>query len=459
MTPLRRNRVLNGKTIQLLSGKGKRLFNKLTCASESSEYANWRQEFLRKRLRVSFRVGFPCFLTFAIVTFYDALFPLKEMAHIPQEIKSIFLLGISINALLLLACFVFQNTWGDRYPAVMFLLLCWSCTIVPQIIGTIKGIPYPDFATWRFAFITQAIFVPVCWRLHLISQLVTIGYYLIVNSALGLTTFVDQPIYNIEILLSLFWYCFIGDLGVYLYEKLQKAEFESRRELRVFLHSVSHDLRNPVLGTSIVLENMLKKSSNGQVTVSDTIIERLLQASDRQLNLLNSLVEAHETEVSGITLKTLPIELIQVVKAVISDLDPILTKNKVILNNKISAELPLINADATQLWRVFSNLIANALKHNPPGISLTLNAVVEGKIIYCTVQDNGVGIPPSQCDRLFELYSRGSRARYMPGLGLGLYLCKQIITAHGGEIGVISHLGEGSTFWFTLPLVWSNFLD
>jgi signal transduction histidine kinase len=67
-----------------------------------------------------------------------------------------------------------------------------------------------------------------------------------------------------------------------------------------------------------------------------------------------------------------------------------------------------------------------------------------------------VGIIQAQQKRLFQLYSRGARARYMPGLGLGLYLCQQIIKAHGGEIGVESQLDRGSTFWFTLPCCSEN---
>ena len=136
-----------------------------------------------------------------------------------------------------------------------------------------------------------------------------------------------------------------------------------------------------------------------------------------------------------------------------------------------------------------SNLIGNALKHNPHEIELTLEASVvepaqkckrerggsrdrtekllmqqhvqsqiqaqiqpQVPMLLCMVQDTGIGIAPQQCHQLFELYARGVQARYMPGLGLGLYLCKQIIEAHGGEIGVVSQVGEGATFWFTVPL-------
>ena len=73
-------------------------------------------------------------------------------------------------------------------------------------------------------------------------------------------------------------------------------------------------------------------------------------------------------------------------------------------------------------------------------------------MIRIEVADNGVGIPPKQRSKLFELYARGDRARYMPGLGMGLYLCQQIIQAHQGEIGFETNCDRGSTFWFTLPL-------
>jgi signal transduction histidine kinase len=72
-------------------------------------------------------------------------------------------------------------------------------------------------------------------------------------------------------------------------------------------------------------------------------------------------------------------------------------------------------------------------------------------MIRCTVEDNGVGIERSHCDLLFERYVRGSRTRSI-GVGLGLYLCRQIITAHGGQIGVNSMPVTGTTFWLTLPL-------
>jgi signal transduction histidine kinase len=75
---------------------------------------------------------------------------------------------------------------------------------------------------------------------------------------------------------------------------------------------------------------------------------------------------------------------------------------------------------------------------------------VEGEKVRCAIADNGVGIEQQQCDRLFDLYYRGASSRSLSGIGLGLYLCRQIIKAHGGEIGVISSPGQGTTFWFTL---------
>ncbi|MEA5623215.1 ATP-binding protein [Nostoc sp. UHCC 0251] len=226
---------------------------------------------------------------------------------------------------------------------------------------------------------------------------------------------------------------------------------ETEEELRIFFHAVSHDLRNPVLGTLMVLKNLLARPEEN-ISISRSILERMIQSSDRQLNLINSLMEAHVSEMQGVVLQRQAVQLLAVVEAAIADLEPLLEQNQATLTNLVSADLPLVNADPTQLWRVFSNLIVNALKHNAPGLLLTINATRKGEMIYCTVSDNGVGISQQQSDRLFDLYFRGASIRNSVSLGLGLYLCKQIINAHGGEIGVNSASDAGATFWFTLPI-------
>lgn len=231
--------------------------------------------------------------------------------------------------------------------------------------------------------------------------------------------------------------------------------------LRVFFHAVSHDLRNPVLGTLMVLRNLLNGGVGNQgndstfsvptsLPIPRSTLERMLQSSERQLNLINSLMEAHVSEIQGIALQRKPINLYDVVEDTVADLDAILRDNQATFTNLIKPDLPLVDGDSFQLWRVFSNLIGNSVKHNPPGLSITVDAVEKGNIIYCTVSDNGVGMTKQQCERLFDLYFRGGNVRSSLSLGLGLYLCKQIIKAHGGDIGVKSRPNEGATFWFSL---------
>jgi signal transduction histidine kinase len=243
---------------------------------------------------------------------------------------------------------------------------------------------------------------------------------------------------------------------------LETLEVELRRQLNLFLHAVSHDLRNPVIGTSLVLTN-LKTQSGETLAVPRKVLERMSESNQRQLDLINSLIDSHATELWGIALVSQPIALSQLVAGAIADLQPILDKERTQLENRVPPELPLVKADSLQLIRVYQNLIANAIKHNPPGLVLILEAQLDtqldtqpdsqsqGPQLRCTVTDNGIGIQPDQCEKLFDPYFRGSQTPRSVGLGLGLYLCRQIIQAHGGTIGVQSELNKGTTFWFTLP--------
>ena len=140
------------------------------------------------------------------------------------------------------------------------------------------------------------------------------------------------------------------------------------------------------------------------------------------------------------------------VQDILEDLEPLLVRNQATVCNLLPANLPPLIADPQQLEQVFKNLITNALKHNAPGLQLTLKATVEDQQIRCSVEDNGVGMGPEVCDRLFKLYVRGLDNPHLTGIGLGLYLCRQIITAHGGRVGVESVPGTGAKFWFVLPL-------
>lgn len=252
--------------------------------------------------------------------------------------------------------------------------------------------------------------------------------------------------------------------------KQKYTELQELNRLKdIFFHAVSHDLRTPVMGWLMVLKNLLDggistlPSPQSLIPVSRSILERMVQSCDRQLRLINSLLEVHASEMGGIVIKRESVELGKLVQLLVEDFEPIVAKNKAQLINQVPTNLPIINADPAQLRRVFENLLSNALNHNPPGILLTLDAQIEDKMIRCNVADNGVGIEPEMCvfeagsqkPRLFQLYFRSQnvqRHRPYTGLGLGLYLCDQIITAHGGEIGVNSCPGEGTTFWFTLPI-------
>lgn len=425
----------------------------------SAEYEAWRQRFLWSRLGLCLQLAFVIWFTFTAHDIFGILFSLKDFENVPPVIRDLWIPIDIALFVMLLACLLFYRMASDRSnPAVLFLGLFWSVTLVPQGIATLRGVALPDVMTWSLALLAQATLIPVRWELHLISQVGLLSYFYGINTLLGLTiipTLPGQPersIYILTLMIYLFWVCFICDFGVYLYERLQRAEFEARRQAQLFLHAVSHDLRNPVTGVSLVLRSLLKKNGD-VVTVPRSLLERMIDSSDRQLNLINSLLEVHNSDVRGIELNQQPLSLNALVEMVASDLEPLLAENQAMLIDQVSSDLPLVCGDKTQLWRVFCNLIANALHHNPPGIKITVSATPVVDRIRCAVQDNGVGMSQVECDRVFDLYARGAQAKRTVGLGLGLYLCRQIIEAHGGEIGVTSGPSVGATFWFTLPIV------
>jgi signal transduction histidine kinase len=447
-----------------LNGFHKMRLKFFTHSPPSAEYEAWQQKFLSGRLHVGFWLALLCSMTFAAINLYKlVLYPQADVVEqtiqilgsqeLYQKFYQLIIISDWVGILLLVICFlVLRTPWGSRHPRVLFLAISWSLTMPIEILGTFMTLPAP--VNWNFIFMSVVILIPVNWKLHLFSQSVSVIYFFTTNLILGTHQIPAlSDLFSVEAILGVVWICVICDVAVYAYDRLQQQEFESRRELSLFLHAVTHDLRTPVLGTSMVLKSLLRKAkaANGQSVVSATKLEQLLAGSDRQLKLIDSILEAHASETQHLRLQCKPLQLSALVNAILIDSTALLQHNQIYVTNRIAPDLPLILADADQLWRVFNNLINNAIVHNPSGIHLTLDAVLKTpQLLCCSLQDSGVGIPLPQQQRLFDLYYRGARSHYMPGLGLGLYLCRQIITAHGGEIGIISQPGLGSTVWFTL---------
>lgn len=243
----------------------------------------------------------------------------------------------------------------------------------------------------------------------------------------------------------------VQDRTLELQQRMQ--ELQDLNQLRdVFLHTVSHDLRTTVMGTLLCLKN-LQQQSGETVAISRIILERMIDGGEQQLNKLNALLDAYASKTQGVVLHQEQIPLRMLLQGAIATVEPQVIKNQATISNLVPTGLPLLTADPVQLQRVFEHLLTNALKHNPPHVQVRVKASIEADRLYCCIEDDGVGIAPEQRDRLFELCIGDAKNRQLTGLGLGLYLCRQIIKAHGGDVGVVSHPGQGTTFWFSLPLL------
>jgi signal transduction histidine kinase len=429
---------------------------------ESADYRAWRHQFLLQRLHLVMWIALPSYSIIAAYNFYVLLFTqawlslIKASGQSVETIRMLTIVGIPLGLGCLITCWVLLRTrWGQQHPVGILLLLYFSLGgFLDQMIGLFFRTPTPPNP---LVFLAIALLIPVHWRVHLIAQAIPLAFYMVGYPLLGLTQMGEFfAIYNalgIGALIELFWVCVSSILAVRWYEKLKQSEFETQRQLQVFLYSVSHDLQTPAMGTSMLLKSVLHDPQE-YITLHRSVLEGLQEGSDRQSILIESLLDAHRADLQSAHLQCQPLQINTVVDSLLLTLKPLLVQHEVQLVNRIHADLPLVQGDMDQLWRVFSNLIMNALKHNPNRIELTLDAEVvdEQKMLRCMVQDNGVGIALPQRQKLFERYARGLRARYMPGLGLGLYICRMIVQAHGGEIEVISQLGKGTKFQFTLPL-------
>lgn len=209
---------------------------------------------------------------------------------------------------------------------------------------------------------------------------------------------------------------------------------------------VSHDLRNPL--ATITMGTSLLNETEDDPRVRKHIAA-IANAAGLMQHLIDQLLDVTRLEHGTLGMHIERCEIESLLDAVQSLFQVRAIEAQVELT--VSGEPgTAVTADRERVLQVLSNLVANALKFTPRGGAIAITGRRDGAYVRFEVRDTGAGIPEDQIPRLFERYWQGG---WSPrgSLGLGLYICKQLVTAQRGEIGVRTTVGAGSTFWFTLP--------
>ncbi len=220
-----------------------------------------------------------------------------------------------------------------------------------------------------------------------------------------------------------------------------------------FLALTTHDLRSPLTVISGVI-SFFTSGRLGELTPEQKNMVAMMERNAQSLiELVNDLLDASKLESGTMRLDVASIDLRALVDELHETMEPLVREKGLTLEEAMPADLPLVEADRAKLRRVLVNLISNAIKFTGRGGEISVRAVREDGEVRVAVSDTGVGIAPEDVARLFDKYeqARSRATRGEKGTGLGLYITKQLVELHGGEIKVESELGKGSTFSFTLP--------
>ncbi|HEX3798106.1 MAG TPA: ATP-binding protein [Verrucomicrobiae bacterium] len=228
-------------------------------------------------------------------------------------------------------------------------------------------------------------------------------------------------------------------------------QLESTRQ--EFVANVSHELRTPLSLIKGFVETLLDGAKDDP-DLATRFLRTIEKHTDRLTYLIEDLLTISRLESGQIVMNLHQVDLREEVDHVIEDLQARAASKKVTLINKLPAELPA-RADTDRLQQVLFNLVENAIKYGRSDGNVTVGGQVNGSnIVELWVTDDGPGIPTESRERIFERFYRVDRARSRDtgGTGLGLAIVKHIVQAHGGEVWVKSELGQGATFFFTLPV-------
>ncbi|MBL8732526.1 MAG: PAS domain-containing protein [Planctomycetes bacterium] len=221
---------------------------------------------------------------------------------------------------------------------------------------------------------------------------------------------------------------------------------------RDFVANVSHELKTPLAAIQGFVETLLDDPEMPFAT-RHRFLERIARQSERLSALVGDLLTLSRLDEAVVDHDAEPVDVMAVVRETMRDLGALADKKALQLRGELPARSIWLRADREMLRQVIGNLVDNAIKYTPQGGQVTVRAGAQHDRLRLEVVDTGIGLSPEDQERVFERFYRVDRARSreLGGTGLGLSIVKNTVKNLGGDVGVRSELGKGSTFWVELP--------
>jgi len=240
----------------------------------------------------------------------------------------------------------------------------------------------------------------------------------------------------------------VQERTVELQSYMQRLE-QSNQALREFAYIASHDLQEPLRTVSSFVQLLERRHKGKLGSDADQYISYAVDGARRMKSLIDDLLQYSKLDTQGNPFE--PTDMERVLKKTISSLRAGIENSGAIISHD---PLPTLPVDPSQMARLFQNLIGNALKfHGVEPLKIHVSAQSRNGEWLFSIKDNGIGMDKKFSERIFKIFQRLHTKEEYPGTGIGLAVCKKIVERHGGKIWVESALGEGATFYFTVPVI------
>ena len=380
-----------------------------------------------------------------IVTSYFVLFSKGQTVNDPR----VYLLIVICLAFMLVLYRLPLGVYDHKFFAPILVVVDTLFTSVA--IGLNRENPWDLFIVFYFGLFIAAIgesllqIVAGCFLITIVS--VVLSTYQGGISALDAEILIRVPfIFGVSLL--------YGYLGIQVKKEKKRAESaeETQQLKRRLVSALAHDIKNPlgvIMFCADTVATRLERGQNGKE--NSHALHAIQENGERIVKLVTGFLDASKAESGKMEMKQQPVKLTPLIQNLGQQQMEALQKKNISLNMDLHEHLPDIMGDEAQLERVLWNLVGNAIKFTPSGGTISIGSRVDDGHVAISVHDTGMGIPEDALPQLFTEFRRLKGSETIEGTGLGLFIVKTIVEAHGGTVHAESKLGDGSKFIVRLP--------